>query len=111
MNSIKWIALAAVAVTLTVAATHKAFADSGYATDCQTVANGATRVVEQCWFFAGDDARERQICSRLVNDGNAMIRWCNNNINRCEQNYVSWYLYGDSNVGTDWRADCAYGTR
>ena len=108
MNSTKWIAIAAVTLTLTLAATHEAFADSGYATNCQAVADGATRRINTCWFHAGNDARERQVCNELQQAGQALVNWCNKNINRCKQNYVSWHIEGNSVVGVDWRAQCAY---
>ena len=106
-----------VAVALMIAAMHKAaVADGGSTTHCQDVANGVIRVVNQCWFFAQNENdpfvnQKRQICNRLENDAQAMIQWCNRNIQRCKQNYVSWHLDGNTTTGTDRRINCVYGTR
>ena len=108
MNSTKWIAIAAVVLTLTLGATHQSFAGSGYATNCRAVADGATQRIKTCWFFAGNNARERRVCNELQDAGRALVNWCNTNIGRCKQNYVSWYIDGNSVVGVEWRAECVY---
>ena len=108
------------AISLTSQAVN---ADSGYATNCQRVANGAMRVVnfhvDSANFHANSqhDYGRRQyqrtvnLVKQLERDASNLVDWCNENIHKCKQNYVSWYLSGSTLTGVDWRASCAYGQK
>ena len=106
-------------LTLTAPA-NVASADSGYATNCGPVSYGVQRNIDMCYQGANfeQDASKRAshqaTCNKMVKVGNQLIRWCNNNINKCKQNYVAWYFNADTintGVGHRWEASCAYGLK